>query len=342
MRDIILSQADQIIRSLEVNKDVRVPGQFDEIILAGMGGSGHPGDLLNALALTAVPLTVHRSYDLPRPLPAGRQGYGATPLVIVSTYSGNTEESLSAYSAAQKNGYARLANTAGGKLAEWAKRDHVPLAKIDFPGMQPRHTLLASFTGLYVALRNSALALDITDDLLKAADFLQRMIPTLEAPAKELAEQLKGTIPVYTSSDRLSFAAKNFKIQTNENTKVPAFWNEFPELNHNEMVGFSGLRQGFGAHSRVAPFSVVMLRDRDDHPRIQARMDVTAELYKQWGVATTVVDIAGKTLLEKILYAVMFGLWTTYFLADAYGIDPVPVAGVENFKKKLIDVAGEP
>lgn len=325
MRDIILHQADQIRTSLEVNKAVRVEGKFDAIVLAGMGGSGHPGDLLNALHLPSVPLFVHRDYDVPRL-------HATNPLVICSTYSGNTEETLSAYAAAKQAGYTLLVNTSGGKLKEWAERDGVPVVTIDFPDMQPRHTLFASFVGLATALKNSGLADDITSDLLRVADVLDQVLPSLEEPARALAQQLRGVTPVFTSGPLLSFAAKNFKIQTNENVKTPAFWNEFPELNHNEMVGFT---------QPQAKFHVVMLRDTDDHPRNQARMDVTSELYKKWGVAVSDFHVQGQTLLEKIFYAVAFGLWTTYYLAEEYSIDPVPVAGVEDFKKRLVERAGE-
>lgn len=325
MRDVILSQPEQIRHSLEVNKDVTVTGSFDSIVLAGLGGSGHPGDLLNALDLPTIPLSVHRGYGLPTI-------YGNEPLVIASSYSGNTEETLSAYTAAQENGYALLVNTAGGTLEEWSKRDHVPMTKIDFPGMQPRHTLFASFTGLYCALKNSKLVKDITDDLLRVAKALETTIPTLENVGKDLAKKLEHKTPVFMAGSTLAFAAKNFKIQTNENVKTPAFWNEFPELNHNEMIGFE--------HPQ-ALFHAVILRDADDHPRVKARMDVTAELYQKWGVRVTSIDITGKSVLEKIFSAVVLGLWTTYFMAESYGIDPVPVHGVEGFKKRLKEVAGE-
>ncbi len=329
MRDVILQSPDQIRHSIEVNKDVKISGDFDSIVLAGMGGSGHPGDLLNALGLTNLPLTVHRSYNLPRV-------YGKKPLVIASSYSGNTEESITAYQDAKQEGYGLAVNTAGGKLEEFAKQDNAPVIKIDYPGMQPRHTLNASFTGLATALANSGLATDISADLLRIADVLEKAIPTLEDKGKELAQALKNTVPVFTSSNTLAFAAKNFKIQANENAKTPAFWNEFPELNHNEMVGFSNPTPDYSAK-----FHVVILRNADDNPRTKARMDVTKELYESWGVAVTEFPVEGQTLAEKMFYAVSFGLWTTYYLALEYGTDPVPVAGVENFKKKLEDIAGK-
>ncbi len=325
MRQVIEESPQQIARSQEVNKDVKVTGDFDSIILAGMGGSGHPGDLLNALELPTVPLTVHRDYGLPKT-------FGKKPLVIISTYSGNTEESLSAYKLAKEKGHSLLANTSGGKLAEWSKQDNVPVVTIDYPGMQPRHTLFASFVGLATALKNSGLAQDITTDLSATIALLNTEMETMNEAGKALAEKLHGTTPIFTSSASLAFAAKNCKIQTNENTKVPAFWNTFPELNHNEMVGFTN-PQG--------KFHVVMLRDPADHVRNQARMDVTAEIYEKWGIGVSQVHAKGDTQLQKLFYACTIGLWTTYYLALSYNIDPVPVAGVEDFKKKLEEIAGK-
>ncbi|MGH9856728.1 MAG: bifunctional phosphoglucose/phosphomannose isomerase, partial [Acidobacteriota bacterium] len=309
---------------LEVNQKVAAEGEFDAIILAGMGGSGHPGDLLNTLQLPRIPLFVHRSYGLPKI-------HQKEPLVIISSYSGNTEEALSAYEEAKERGLGIIINTSGGTLEQLSKQESLPLARIAFTDMQPRHTLFASFVGIWKALVNMKLAHDITDDLLRISDVLQKSTPDMEASALELAKKLKGTTPVFASSDRLAFAAKNFKIQTNENAKTPAFWNEFPELNHNEMLGFT---------QPQAAFHVVMLRDEEDHPRIKARMDVTRELYQDWGVEVSEIAIQGTTLLEKLFYAVTYGLWTTYHLAGEYGIDPVPVEGVENFKARLKEVAG--
>lgn len=327
-QSIVFNQPEQITHSLEVNKDVRVEGEFDEIILAGMGGSGHPGDLLNALQVTKIPLRVHRSYGLPKL-------YGRKPLVIVSSYSGNTEEALSAYQAAREQGLGLMVNTAGGKLAEWCKRDKTPLVKIDFAGQQPRHTLFASFVGLATALKNSGLADDISEDLRRVATALPASIASLEEPGHSQAKIFNGKIPVITTSKTLSFAAQNFKIQINENAKHPAFWNDFPELNHNEMVGFS--------RTDVSPnnFSVLIIRDSADHPRVKARMEVTAELYRNWGLDVSIFDVAGQTLLEKMFYAIIFGFWTSGYLALDRGVDPVPVEGVESFKAKLKEVAGE-
>lgn len=334
MKNVILGQYEQITRSLEVNKNVKVAGDFDSIILAGMGGSGHPGDLINALGISRLPLYVHRGYGLPL---AYLNQMGLTkPLVLCSSYSGNTEETMTAYQQARANNLPLLVSAAGGTLQEWAQRDNVPFIKIDFTDMQPRHTLFAAFTGIYTALRNSTLAADIDAALLTAEKMLQEKTAGLEKPAQELAQKIKGKTPVFTSSDNLGFAAKNFKIQTNENSKYPAFWSTFPELNHNEMVGFSKLKDTKNPNQFIA----VILHDPTDHPRIAARMQVTADLYREWGVEVVDFTAEGASALEKIFYTVTFGLWTTYHLALAYNIDPVPVDGVENFKAKLQAIAG--
>lgn len=335
MREVILQSPEQITHSIDVNKSVTIDSDYDSIILAGMGGSGHPGDLLNALGITKLPLTVHRSYGLPKI-------YGSKPLLIASSYSGNTEESITAYQEAKSQGYGTAVNTAGGKLADFAKQDGAPLITIDYPGMQPRHTLFASFTGLATALGNSDLAENITEELKRTAASLTTSISTLEEPARALAKQLKNKVPIFTASNILAFAAKNFKIQTNENAKTPAFWNDFPELNHNEMVGFSHPTPGYvGQADPKEVFHVVMLRDEQDHPRTKARMDVTKETYQSWGIEVTEFPVVGNSLVEKLFYAVSFGMWITYYLALEYNIDPIPVEGVENFKKKLEEIAGK-
>ena len=334
MKDVILNQHQQITRSLEVNKNVKIDGEFDSIILAGLGGSGHPGDLLNALNILHIPLLVHRDYDLPTEALA-KVGM-KRPLVIASSYSGNTEETLTAYRAARENNLPLMVSSSGGTLQQWAERDGVPFIKIDFPGMQPRHTLLAAFTGIYTALKNSGLVDDIETDLLSSAGMLHEKTEELEQRGQQLATTIKGKVPVFTSGETLAFAAKNFKIQTNENAKYPAFWNTFPELNHNEMVGFSKLQETKNPNQFIA----IMLHDAADHPRTKTRMEVTAELYQQWGVEVADFTAEGASAIERIACAVTLGLWTTYHLALLYGIDPVPVEGVESFKAKLKDVAG--
>ncbi len=320
MRDVILKQWEQILHSIAATKDVQLKGHFNGVVLCGMGGSALPGDLLNALQVMKVPLVVHRGYGLPKI-------FAARPLIIASSYSGNTEETLSSYLRAKEMGYPVFISASGGELLARAEKDAVPLSRILYRDMEPRHTFLAAFSGIATVLgHGSEVIMGLREELLGAAHFLKTVIPGLEQFGKILADELKGKTPVYVSSPSLSFAAHNFKIQTNENAKTPAFWNVIPELNHNEMLGFMN-PQGV--------FRVVMLRDQHDDPRVLKRMEVTAELYKKWGVEVSFFDVQGENLLQKILYAVVFGLWTTYYLALQYGVDPIPVHAVEEFKRKL-------
>ncbi len=328
MHNIISQLPDQILHSLEVNAAVTADSQADSLILAGLGGSWQPGELLNLLDLPTVPLYIHRNYGLPHI-------FSQKPLLIASSYSGNTEETISAYEAAHTAGYPILVNSAGGTLAEWAARDNFPFAKIDYPGMQPRHTTLASFTGLYTALRNAGLVKDITNDLVTAAATLRTVLADIETPAQAVADTLVGKIPLYIASDEMAYAAWNFKIQTNENTKAPAFWNKLPEANHNELVSFSSLKTIFSDPTHAPQFHAVFLHSSLDYPRTQTRLKITRDLYEQWGITTTDLVLAGTSRLDQIFYAIAFGLTTTLALAEKYGIDPIPVAGVEDFKSRL-------
>lgn len=349
MREVILNQHEQITHSLEVNKDVKIDlpalpaGQAggrqaadcDSIILAGMGGSGHPGDLLNALGITTKPLYVHRNYDLPLEYLANM---GLTsPLFIASSFSGNTEESLTGYEQAKKENIPILASASGGKLEKLAGKNNTPFCHIDYADMQPRHALFAAFTGIYTALKNSGLAKDIDEELTRVAEVIKNVAPELEAPAKTLAAQIKDKIPVYYASDNLGFAAKNMKIQTNENAKYPGFWNVIPESNHNELIGFSKLKE----LNNPNKFFVLMLRDPDDHPRNAARIEATTNQYRDWGAEVEHFEVKGSSPLEKTFYAVTFGLWLAKSLAEVCGIDPIPVDGVEGFKAQLVEIAGE-
>ena len=297
------------------------------MILAGMGGSGHPGDLLNALGITTKPLYVHRNYDLPLQY-LGNMGFTKT-LFIASSYSGNTEEPLTGYELAREKNIPILASAAGGQLEEQAHRDNVPFCTLDYPDMQPRHTLFAAFTGIYTALRNSNLVKNIDEDLQRVAEVIHRRTPELERPAQELAQKIKGKVPVFSSGDSLGFATKNFKIQVNENAKYPAFWSTFPELNHNEMTGFGNAKLACGEQTA---FHVLLIHDENENDHIKSRIATTGSLYKKWGVEVSEFTAEGDSLLEKLFQVITFGLWTSYFLALEYDVDPIPVPAVEEFK----------
>lgn len=320
MRAVIHAQPEQILTSLEVNKHIQLEAEkIDSMFLVGMGGSALPGDLLNALSVTKVPLNVRRSYGLP-------QFTSKSSMLIASSYSGTTEETLSAYEEARIKGIPIFGSASGNTLEEWCLRDNVPFSKIDFPGMQPRHTFLAAFSGIARVLESSNLISGVVNDLRRIAQVIKDRLGEYEKIGQEVAKRITQKTPVFYASQKLAFAALNMKIQTNENAKTPAFWNFFPELNHNEMIGFT---------KPQAKFHIVILKDKGDDPRIQMRMDITKEIYAKQGIETSVINVEGETLLEKIILQVVIGLWMSHYLAAIYEVDPIPVEAVEEFKQEL-------
>ena len=149
---------------------------------------------------------------------------------------------------------------------------------------------------------------------------------SLEKYGKTLAKKVKNKIPIIYSSERYGFLAKIWKVKINENSKLPAFWNVFPNLNHYEMISFE---------NPGVDYFAFFIRGPKDHPRIQKRMDLTAELYREKGVEVEMIEIKGSSFLEKVLNASVLGDWIAYYLAIENGRDPVPINMVEEFKQRM-------
>ncbi len=289
---------------------------FNKFVVCGMGGSNLAGALLKAWK-PKLDIYFHRDYGLP-PLSSLKER-----LIICCSYSGNTEETLEAFEEAKDKGLEVVVITTGGKLLERAIRSRVPYIELPRTGQQPR-----TATGyLFLSL------LAFTDpDALAEAYTLKRLLDSQRARgrAEALARNLVGKVPVVYASDRNAALATNWKIKFNENGKTPAFCNIFPELNHNEMNGFDA---GSDATKRLSEnFAFMFLKDEEDHPKIQKRMEVLERLYQSRGLAVEIVPLTGTSRLEKIFQTVMMGDWISCFLAGLCGIDPEPVPMVEEFK----------
>jgi len=317
MRKTILDFPKQFKEGIERAKDIRVEGRFENIIICGMGGSALPADLLvifvNDLKL---PFYIHRSYNLPPQ--ADKES-----LIICISFSGNTEETISAFKEAQERKFKAAAITTGGELAQLAKKYNTPLASLPPVKIQPRWAIGYLFGALEKILSNSGVIKDSSGEIFKIAENLKPL--ELEAQGKSLAKKLVGKIPLIYASNKFKSLARIWKIKFNENSKIMAFWNYFPELNHNEMVGYSELEN----------FHVIVLRDSDDHPKILKAMELTANLLKEKGIEVNFVEIEGKSILEKLFNNLILSDWVSYYLAKEYKIDPAPVEIVEEFKKKL-------
>jgi glucose/mannose-6-phosphate isomerase len=298
------------------------------LIVAGMGGSAVGGALARAaLGDRALrPIVITRDYGLP-PWTA------PDSTVLCSSYSGNTEETLAAYEAAGAVGAHRIVATTGGKLAAAARSDGVPV--IPLPGgFQPR---AAVGYALVVALEVAGLA-GVGERLHSEIDIAAARTEELVANwgpggrqddfPKDLARGLRGTVPQIAGSGLTSPIAYRWKCQFNENAKLPAFSNELPELDHNEIVGWQSA-------SDLGRFSAVFLDDSDLHPRIRQRIELTRGLIAAEGAATFRIESVGATATERLLSLVLLGDLVSLYLAVLRGIDPGPVAVIDRLKSAL-------
>jgi glucose/mannose-6-phosphate isomerase len=288
--------------------------------ICGMGGSAIGGDLaIAALAdrLTK-PMLVSRGYELPVWSPAGSA-------VLCSSYSGNTEETLAGYAAAEALGAQRLVATTGGELAELARKDDVPV--IGLPaGLQPRAAVGYMFC---VSAELAALALAgprINTEIDSAASHLGETLAAAEERARELASEIGDAVPIIHGSDLTAPVAYRWKCQINENAKIPAYSAVLPEADHNEIEGW------WGSEGR---FAAIFLEDRDQHPRERRRFELTAKAIEPYAATVITLETEGETRTERVLHTVMLGDLLAIELANARGVDPLAVDVLEGFKKEM-------
>jgi glucose/mannose-6-phosphate isomerase len=296
------------------------PMEAPAAFFCGMGGSAIGGDLAAAALADRLtrPLYTVRGYELPPWAPAGSA-------VLCSSYSGNTEETLACYAAAEALGAQRLVATTGGELAEAARKDDVPV--IGLPaGLQPRAAVGYMFC---VAAELAALASAgprINTEIDAAASHLGESIAVAESRAGELAAQIGEATPVIYGSDLTAPVAYRWKAQINENAKTPAFSGVLPEADHNEIEGWAGSNGRFAA---------VFLEDRDQHPRERKRIELTASSVEPYASTTITLETEGETRTERVLHTVMLGDLLAIELANARGVDPLAVDVLEGFKKEM-------
>lgn len=331
LRQMILESPSQLPVGLELGKGISVPGTFRSIMISGMGGSALPGnlfriylhDLFESKEASNQPIAIYqnRSYSLPP------ESF-VECLNFICSYSGNTEETISSFEEALEHKLPCIAVSAGGKIEEMAKEHGVPHIKLPIPfeNFQPRVGTGYFFGAMFQVLVNQGLVPDVTATLIAEAKALETQIGSLEEQGKALAEKMAGKTPVIYSTAKYKSVAMVWKIKLNENAKTPAFWNFFPELNHNEMVGWT-LPQ--------SSFFVLILRDLSTHPQNLKRMEITAELLRKQGVEVEILDMAGGSVYSKVFQSIALGDFTSYYLALKYGQDPTPVHMVEELKKLL-------
>jgi len=337
MRSLILGFPRQVEEAVAIGEasGIRLPvSQIRNIVISGLGGSAIGGDLLRSYLADdiRVPLAVSRHYFLP--------GYvDKNSLVIVSSYSGNTEETISSHKDAVKRKARILCITSGGAIKKLAEKLKQPVITIP-GGLQPRAAVGYSFFPTLMAMtklgfinsRKKEIAETISLLKLKASVYGNPDSP--ENAAYRIAQTLRGKLPVvYSSADRFDAVNVRWRGQMSENAKSLAYGNVFPELNHNEIVGWEVLRD---VMKRI---HVIILRDKGDNPRVQLRMNITKEIIRECADGITEVQSEGKSLLARIFSLLYLGDWVSYYLAIGNGIDPTPVKKIDFLKNELAKVS---
>jgi glucose/mannose-6-phosphate isomerase len=275
-----------------------------------------------------LPVWVHRDYGLPAFV-------DENTLVIASSYSGNNEETLSAFTKSLGTRSRKLAITSGGKLKDLAEKENIPVFVIDYQA-PPRAAFPHSFIPLVGIFQKLGLLGDKSADLKEAVDVLNRLSrdfaetrPLASNPAKQLAVKLHGRIAVIYGAEILCEVARRWKGEFNENSKTWAFFEGFPELNHNAVVGYEFPSQ---VKDRIFVF---MLRSSSIHPRNLPRYEVTARLLAETGIAYEFVEAAGKSALAQVLSLVLLGDYASFYLSMLNEVDPTSTDAISLVKQYL-------
>jgi len=296
--------------------------QKKSFTVVGMGGSNQASGLIK-MWNPDIDIITHHHYGLPQIALEELKNR----LIILSSYSGNTEETIDAFLEAKDKGLAIAVIAVGGKLLELAREQKIAYVELPNTGIQPRAALGFSVKAM-LALIGEEKGLE---EITKLAESLRPL--DYEEEGKALAERLKGFVPVVYSSYPDLFIAMIWKIKFNETGKIPSFYHVFSEMNHNEMTGFDIKPSTKELSSK---FYFIILKDVKDDERVLKRMEVLEKLYKDRGLPVENFELKGDGVWHKIFSVLLVADWASYYIARGYGLDPEQVPMVEEFKKLII------
>src|ERR1035437_63088 len=313
MHEIIKNFNKQFLYEPEIINEENLVKKIGFVVV-GMGGSALSPKLLQTWK-SSLDITVRTDYGLPElPLEDLKN-----KLIILSSYSGNTEEPISAFEEAKNKNLPMAVIAMGGKLLSLAQENNVPYIKLPDTGIEPRSALGFSIKAFLKFMGEE-------DELKEISKLANTLIPVdFEQNGKSLAERMKDYTPVIYSSNRNLSLAYNWKIKINETGKTAAFCNVFPELNHNEMNSFDV--------KDVDKFYFIILKDIEDDERILKRMEVLEKLYKNRNLKVESMELKEKNVWYKIFSSLLLADWVSYYTAIQYELNPDQVPMVEEFKK---------
>jgi len=291
----------------------------NKFLICGMGGSNLAADLLKIWD-PSLDILTHKDYGLP--VLSDLQDR----LVILSSYSGNTEEVIDAWKQVKTHGASAAVLTTGGKLLDLAKEASLPYVVMPNTGIQPRSALGLNIRGL-MKIMGLEVALDKSAELVKKLN-----VSAAETAGTDLASRLKDFVPIIYTSRRNIGIAYNWKIKLNETGKIPSFYNVIPEMNHNEMTG---LDVSDTTRHLSEKFYFIILRDPEDYPHIQKRMEVLENVYKDRKLKVEVITMEGDAAFYKIFTSLLMADWTALGIAEHYGLEAEQVPMVEEFKQMI-------
>jgi glucose/mannose-6-phosphate isomerase len=304
------------------------PGTANSLVICGMGGSAIGADLATAVIGSSAtkPIITNRSYDLP-------SWVGEGDAVVLSSYSGSTEETLSCFEQARKAGANLYVISSGGPISETAHAEGIPL--IGLPGIfQPRAAVAYGIVAVIsIAIANGIAPSSIRKDLEAAAELLRGLAgewgaDTPDSQPKKLAREAFGRLPIVYGADLTSAIAYRWKCQINENAKRPAWNAELSEANHNEICGWEGA-------SESGENAAWFLTDADQNDRTAERVRITAEIASSHGARAEIIASSGESRAERLFSLVLLGDLMSFYLAVLHGVDPTPVPLIENLKDQL-------
>jgi len=327
MKTLVENFSKQLTEAIAIGNAAKLTSgknKIGNVLVCGLGGSGIGASILSELVINTatVPVNISKGYFIP--------GYvNENTLVIVSSYSGNTEETINCMNLAIAKNAKVVCVTSGGKIKETA--DEKTLDCILVPGgMPPRACLGYSLTQLFFILNfNNIINDTFKADLQAAVKLLDEDRNNIIAEAKAITEKLKNKIPVIYATTYNEGIAIRFRQQLNENSKILCWHNIIPEMNHNELVGWT---------TKNNDLAVLIFLDRDEYKRNMARVEINKEVIKHYAASITEVYSKGNSAIEKAMYFIHLGDWVSVLLAEARGIDAVEVNVINHLKSKLAKI----